>query len=313
MHTVSGRWQLGLLLSLTTALLWGLLPIALKTLLDQMDAVTVTWYRFFSAAAILFIFLIYKRKSPNIKLLKGNILWLMVISVIGLCLNYVFYLFGVNLITPSSAQVMIQTAPMFMLLGGLLIFKESFNKQQWFGFACFVIGLILFFNLRFEEIFEQITGDYAIGLGWMFLAAIVWAAYALAQKQLLNNYRSDQVMFMIYLACVPLLSPWSSPGQALELDTIGWWLLIFCCLNTLIAYGAFAEALAHWEASRVSAILAITPLVTIASMKVLEYFYPDTLLSEPINLFSIAGALLVVIGSMITALSGRKVVAPIAE
>ncbi|ACV26135.1 DMT family transporter [Kangiella koreensis] len=313
MHTVSGRWQLGLLLSLTTALLWGLLPIALKTLLDQMDAVTVTWYRFFSAAAILFIFLIYKRKSPNFKLIKGNVLWLMVIAVIGLCLNYVFYLFGVNLITPSSAQVMIQTAPMFMLLGGLLIFKESFNKQQWLGFACFVIGLILFFNLRFQEIFEQITGDYAVGLGWMFLAAIVWAAYALAQKQLLNNYRSDQVMFMIYLACIPLLSPWSSPGQALELDTAGWWLLIFCCLNTLIAYGAFAEALAHWEASRVSAILAITPLVTIASMKVLEYFYPDTLLSEPINLFSIAGALLVVIGSMITALSGRKAVAPIAE
>ena len=306
MHTVSGRWQLGLLLSLTTALLWGLLPIALKILLNQMDAVTVTWYRFFSAAAILLIFLLYKQKMPNIRSLKGNIGWLMLISVLGLCLNYVFYLFGVELITPSSAQVMIQTAPMFMLLGGLLIFKESFNRQQWLGFACFVIGLILFFNLRFSEIFQQITGDYALGLGWMFLAAIVWAAYALAQKQLLNTYRSDQVMFMIYLACVPLLSPWSSPDQALQLDTLGCWLLIFCCLNTLIAYGAFAEALAHWEASRVSSILAITPLITIASMKILEYYYPNTLQSEPVNIISIVGALLVVTGSMITALSGRK-------
>ncbi|HAU01998.1 MAG TPA: EamA family transporter, partial [Porticoccaceae bacterium] len=30
MSEISGRWKLGLLLALTTAILWGLLPIALK-------------------------------------------------------------------------------------------------------------------------------------------------------------------------------------------------------------------------------------------------------------------------------------------
>ena len=33
MHVSSGRWLLGLLLALTTALLWGILPIKLKEVL----------------------------------------------------------------------------------------------------------------------------------------------------------------------------------------------------------------------------------------------------------------------------------------
>ncbi|WP_223669489.1 DMT family transporter [Kangiella shandongensis] len=306
MHIVSGRWQLGLILSLTTVFLWGLLPIALKGILLQMDAVTVTWYRFAVAAIFLLFYMVVRRRVPNLKVLKGITLILILVAILGLCANYVFYLFGVDTITPSSAQVMIQTAPMFMLLGGLIIFKESFNKWQWLGFICFVIGLILFFNMRFSEIMENLDGAYTVGLFWMLLAAITWAGYALAQKQLLNTYSSNQIMFIIYISSVFILMPWSEPSQVLPLDTLGWGLLIFCCLNTIVAYGSFAEALAHWEASRVSAILALTPLVTILSMKVVAHFYPDYLPSEPLNALSIVGSIMVVLGSATTALAGKR-------
>ena len=45
MHVSSGRWLFGLLLALTTAVLWGILPIKLKEVLQVMDPITVTWYR----------------------------------------------------------------------------------------------------------------------------------------------------------------------------------------------------------------------------------------------------------------------------
>ncbi|GAA0199983.1 DMT family transporter [Kangiella japonica] len=306
MHIVSGRWQLGLALSLTTVILWGLLPIALKGVLLEMDAVTVTWYRFAVAAIFVFIFMAVRKRIPNFKALKGIIGILMLIAIFGLCANYVFYLFGVERITPSSAQVMIQTAPMFMLLGGLLVFKESFNKWQWMGFASFVIGLVLFFNMRFSEILSNWQGAYTVGLFWMLLAAITWAAYALAQKQLLNTFTSNQIMFIIYITSTLILIPGSEPSQVVSLSSIGWMLLIFCCLNTIVAYGAFAEALAHWEASRVSAILALTPLVTIMSMKVVAYFFPDYLPDEPMNALSVVGSVMVVLGSATTAVAGNK-------
>jgi len=53
MHPVTGNWRLGLVLSLITALMWGMLPIALKLLLPVMDAVTITWYRFVAAGLLL--------------------------------------------------------------------------------------------------------------------------------------------------------------------------------------------------------------------------------------------------------------------
>ena len=51
MHISSGRWAYGLFLALVTALLWGILPIKLKQVLQVMDPVTVTWFRLVVAAA----------------------------------------------------------------------------------------------------------------------------------------------------------------------------------------------------------------------------------------------------------------------
>ena len=48
-----------------------------------------------------------------------------------------------------------------------------------------------------------------------------------------------------------------------------WALLLFCGANTLIAYGCFAEALEHWEASRVSATVTLAPLITVGMVQLI--------------------------------------------
>ncbi|WP_163018469.1 EamA family transporter, partial [Pseudomonas viridiflava] len=96
----------------------------------------------------------------------------------------------------------------------------------------------------------------------------------LSQKQLLTVWNSLQVMMVIYLFCALLITPWPHPAQALQLSPLQGWLLLACCLNTLVANGAFAEALAHWEASRVSATLALTPLITLASVAIAAWLWP---------------------------------------
>ncbi|HYQ54361.1 MAG TPA: EamA family transporter, partial [Pseudomonas sp.] len=53
MHITSGRWVHGLLLALLTALLWGILPIKLKQVLQVVDPVTVTWYRLLVSGSLL--------------------------------------------------------------------------------------------------------------------------------------------------------------------------------------------------------------------------------------------------------------------
>lgn len=303
MHSTSGRWQFGLFLSLLTAVMWGILPIALKGLLAYMDSVTITWLRFVIAAIILGTFLIFKQGFPPLKSLKNKqILWLLTVVLVGLLSNYILYMVGLSYVTPESAQVMIQIAPMLLLIGGLVLFKESFNLKQWLGMLAFCVGLLLFFNQRFDELLN-LKGDFGWGIFLIFLAGILWAAYALAQKQLLKNFASEEIMIIIYIAGSLVFLPTSEVSLVLELDTLGWLLLLFCGVNTLIAYGAFAEALDHWEASRVSATLAITPLFTLIFMQLTEYLVPGYIISEPLNSLSIIGAIMVVVGSAATALS----------
>ena len=74
-----------------------------------------------------------------------------------------------------------------------------------------------------------------------------------------------------------------------------------------MAYGAFAEALAHWQASRVSATLAVTPLITFACAAVGSLIWPLWITAEPLNVLAYTGAALVALGSAQTALDFRRV------
>src|SRR3546814_19621134 len=82
------------------------------------------------------------------------------------------------------------------------------------------------------------------------LAAVVWAVYALVQKQLLLRLSSWLILLVIYAIASVLLWPMAHPTALLALDPLHGALLVYCALNTLGAYGCFAEALAHWEALR---------------------------------------------------------------
>lgn len=301
MHISSGRWLYGMFLALLTALLWGVLPIKLKEVLQVMDPVTVTWYRLLVSGSILLAYLAATQRLPRFRPLGRKGAWLLALAIAGLSANYVLYLAGLNLLSPGTTQLVIQVAPILLLISSLFVFRERFSLGQGIGLGVLLFGFALFFNQRLGELLTSLT-DYTTGVLIVLLAAFVWAFYGLAQKQLLTVWNSLQVMMVIYLACALLLTPWAQPQQVFELSALQGWLLFACCLNTLVAYGAFAEALAHWEASRVSATLAITPLVTFGSVALAATWWPDHVRPEQINWLAYGGAALVVLGSVLTAL-----------
>jgi drug/metabolite transporter (DMT)-like permease len=303
-HVTSGRWRLGLALTLITVVLWSTLPIALKVLLEQLDAQTLTWYRFLVAAVLLGGWLALHRRLPRPDRLDRHGWLLLGIVVAGLCGNYILYLLGLDLVTPSAAQVVIQLAPLFLALGGIVFFRERFSRAQWTGFAMVIGGLALFFHARLAQIFSLDT--FGLGVLTVVGAAVSWGAYALAQKQLLGRWPSDAIMWSVYVSAIVLFLPGTHPAAAIALSPGAVLLLLYACLNTLVAYGCFAEALAHWEASRVSAILAITPLLTILMVKLLVGVMPSVLQPEPLDGGSIAGALVLVAGSALTAAGGSR-------
>jgi drug/metabolite transporter (DMT)-like permease len=235
---------------------------------------------------------------------------MLLVAALGLIGNYVFYLLGVQHTSPGNAQLLIQLAPLLMALGGIFVFRESYKPAQWAGLGVIVLGLALFFR---EQLVHAASGHaYAAGSALVVVAAIVWALYALLQKQLLTRLDSPSIQAFIYVLAAIVLLPLAQPRELLALDARHAWLLAFCSINTLVAYGAFAEALAHWQASRVSAILAVTPLLTLATIAGLHALGAIGVAAEHVGTIGYAGALLVVAGSAMCSLLGNARAVPVA-
>jgi drug/metabolite transporter (DMT)-like permease len=304
LHRPSGRLALGFGLASTTMLLWGVLPLALRRALREIDPVTLTGVRFTVSAVVLCAVLAATGRLPALRGLDRTGLRLLAVATLGLAANYIGYLLGLDHTSPANAQVMIQTGPLLLALGGLLVFGERFNRLQWIGFGVLVLGLGVFFAGQLAALGREL-GRYLAGVAWIGFAAITWAIYGLAQKQLLRTLSSQGVMLCIYVGCALFFVPFSQPSVLWKLTAEGWWVLAFCTANTLVAYGAFAAALEHWEASRVSAVLALTPLGTLAATVVAARALPAEGIPDPLSATSWAGALLVVGGSLLTALGRR--------
>lgn len=315
LHRNSGHWKLGLALSLVTASLWGTMPNILAIALQVIDTYTLTWFRFLSSFVLLGTYLSVRQiMTLQLEIPKGLLAFqhlkrsswiLLTIAVLGVGLDYPLYLLGMARTSPANAEVVIQLAPVLMGLGAIVIFKERYTYQQWTGVGILTAGFLLFFHEQFQSLVTA-SASYIFGSCLVMLAAIAWAAYALAQKQLLHFLPSEIVMLTIYGACTLLYTPVAQPRQLLGLAPIYTVILLLCGFSTLISYGAFAESLEHWEASKISAVQSLTPIITIVTSWLLGAVLP-MLTPTQLSLFAILGAVLVIFGSMLIALGQSRI------
>jgi drug/metabolite transporter (DMT)-like permease len=250
---------------------------------------------------LLAIYLFVQKKLPTLQQLRSSSGKLLVIATIFLGGNYFLFMQGLALTTAGNAEVLIQLATVLLGFGGLVIFKERYTLWQWLGVSILTTGFLLFFKAQITNLITA-QGQYLLGSGLLVLGAVSWAIYALAQKQLLQSLSSYHIMMIIYGGCALLFTPFAKINAIFDLDILPLSMLLFCGLNTLIAYGAFAESLEHWEASRVSAVLALAPIITLIAVELVASIFPNLIPPEHITLIGIIGALLVVSGSVAIAL-----------
>jgi drug/metabolite transporter (DMT)-like permease len=270
-----------------------------------MDAITITWYRFVVSSLIVFLLLLKRRALPSTKQWGKAHYGLVLIAGLGLSVNYVSYVEGLERTNPETAQVLIQLAPFLLMISGVMLFKERMRFVEALGGAVLFIGLLLFFNDKIEVLLGE-ASEYSLGFMLLLFAAVVWTVYALAQKVLLKQFTPKQLTLLIYATGVVVLLPFSSVTLVTEMTSLAFIALGLCCLNTVFAYGAFAEALNVWQASKVSAVIALAPLFTFISVKLATYYLPNYFESSNLNTLAYVGGALVVVGSMVAALGRSK-------
>lgn len=285
--------------------MWGVLPIFLKLLLLDSDANTITAVRFIFAATVVLCIVMSKSMLPRLKG-HGRLIWLLlVMGTVFLLINYVTNVVALEYISPSTVQLIMQLAPFLLILGGVFIYGEHLSRMQTAGAIVLFTGMALFFNQRIPIIISSET-ERIEGVFWVVVSAIAWAIYALTQKRLLAAFTSQQLTLLIYIGGGLLLIPVSDFQSLSQFSTVQWLAMLFCCVNTLIAYGAFTHAMQIWDASKVSAIISITPVFTYVSNKIAVNVAPELYFSEEMNGVAYMGAAFIILGAMLASLSARR-------
>ena len=230
-RTVEHHFLRGILLSAVTALLWGILPIILKISLQGFTSGTIAWFRFSLAFVILGIFLSLKGHRP-LNILKTPP-WMGIFGGLCLAANYYWVTLAVDMSGPSNMAVLIQTASVFLVITGVLVFHERLVPRQVLGMFIAAAGLILFF---FDQQSRVSNNSYVYADFLIQLAALVWVGYMISQKFLSRSYGAQPLNFLVYAVATLVLAGTVEWREFASAGFNPWLALVFCGINTLLAY-----------------------------------------------------------------------------
>ena len=293
----------GIIYASVTAFFWGFLAIALKIAARQVDPVTIVWFRFAVAFVMLSAWLAVKKPSSFRIVLRPPLL--LILAALGLSWNYMGYMLGIHYTTPSNAQLFIQTGPLLLAIGGLVLFKEKLVSRQLVGFVVAIVGFSFFYRDQLSAFFES-RGTYQNGILFTISGAVAWATYAILQKKLVVNHPVDNLNLVLFGLPALLYLPFINLAPLLQLHWSWWLLMLFLGVNTFIAYTCMANALKYTEANKVSIIIVLNPMITFITMGILTRMNVSWIAHERFSLETIIGAAIVFAGAILVVGRARK-------
>ncbi|BDM63059.1 10 TMS drug/metabolite efflux pump (DME) family protein [Shewanella sp. NFH-SH190041] len=291
--------RLGLSYSAVAVLFWGMLPIALKLSGGFIDAVSLTWLRFIFALVATFMMQYMLRQLGQFARLQKRD-WLRLAGAgVFLIMNYVTFVMGLKYLSPGTAQLNFQVAPFFLAFGGLLFFRERISALQLTCFAALAAGMLMFFHPHLHFGGSDSSGLLA-GVLIIQFSAFCWASYALLQKSLLAKLSPNNVMLCIFALGTVVMAPATDFSAFGRMSLPDWSIALFCAVNTLVAYGTFGQAMRYWPTAQVSAMVALTPVLSfsLTELAVDMGWWPEMIKGNSLDWLSISGIGMIVLAVM---------------
>ncbi|HWG91742.1 MAG TPA: DMT family transporter [Candidatus Thermoplasmatota archaeon] len=284
----------GVLLALVTAAFWGTMPIAGKIALDGISPYFISWFRFVTAALILGGLLWWQGRAETQLLRRPPLL--MVVAAAGLAGNYILYIAGLQYTTATAAQFIVQTGTIFLVTWSALFLGERVGPLRVIGVAI-TLGGVFLVTWNGESLEGLWSSDTLLGNLMVMGSALSWSLYAVLQKRLGRDHSAAGILLVVYASGAVL----TLPAGVLVPAEAPWWAwvaLLFLVVNTIIAYGAFAESLRHVDAAVTSTVAAFAPVLTVVGVAIANHFWPGSYPGE-FTLYTLAGGTLILVGIVV--------------
>ena len=239
---------------------------------------------------------VISKKALDIPAIKKN-MKLLILSGAAIGVNWILLFESYKYIPVSTATLCYYLSPVFVTLASPIVLKEKLTGMK---LAC--VGAALLGMVLISGVFQgNAAGGQFTGILLACGAAVLYATVVLLNKFIKDIPANDCTVMQLGTVAVVLL-PYVLLTE--NLGAIAWEplhvaMLVFVgILHTGIAYKLYFGAVPYVEGQTIALISYVDPVITIILSAIV--------LGEPLTIYSIVGAVLILGSTMVGELAGKK-------
>ena len=298
------RFEAFLLLALAN-LLWSGNWIAGRALRDAFDPVTLNFWRWLVAAAVLAPFALGGLRG------KGTLLWrhagiLLLLAFTGVAAFHALVYLGLRSTTAVNAVLLNSSIPLFMLLCSWVIERERATPRQVAGMLVSLAGILAILSRGEPASLARL--ELHAGDAWILLAMPIWGVYSVLLKRRPAELGALAFLFVIALAGVLMLAP---AAAALALQAPPRWPGTAAAAGVLyMALGASVLAYVCWNRG-VAVVGANAAGFTVHLLPAFGTLFAIFFLGESFAVYHAVGIAIILAGVVLATRTpgGRKIAA----
>lgn len=297
---VAKKFWLGIFLGVLGVILFSSKAVMIKLAYNyKVDAITMLLLRMlFSFPFYVVIAYLYRNEINEVKITKKDYYWVVFFGVIGYYLASYFDFIGLTYITASLERIILFVYPTIVILLNRFFLKQPVTKVQGIAICLSYIGIIIAFSSEVE-----VSGSSAyLGGFFILLSAITYASFLVGSGWLIPKFGVVKfTAFAMLVSCLCVFIHFSFIGKT-DLFNLQWQVYVLGALiavfATVIPSFLISTSIKIISSSNFAIVAGIGPISTI----ILASFF----LNERLTLVQFFGALLVLVGIVISALKKPK-------
>lgn len=203
--------------------------------------------------------LFFNRSQLKIKLRD---LWCFLgTGIVSLLLFSVCYFSALNYTSLAVAAILLYTAPFFVMLMSLFLFKEKMDGKKVLALLLAFSGCVLVSGIGGNEKVSWIGILLGLGSGFFYALYSIFGRYAINR-----GYGAWTMTFYTFLFCsigCAFLCDWQVIGSAVQIDnSVLLWVLGLGFVTAFLPYVLYSYGLENMESSKASILASVEPVVS---------------------------------------------------
>lgn len=229
-----------------------------RGLIDNIPPISLAYWRWLVAVIVLAPLAI-KPLVSDWPIIKNNILYICITSILGVSLFNTLIYIASHTTTAINLSLIAITFPVFIILLSRILYHELLSVNKGVGVFLVTLGIVTLITKGDVSALKNI--DFAKGDLWMLLAAITFAIYSLMLKKKPKELGTRSFQLITFSIGLLFLTPfyiWESTTTDFKIHTISnttlysiLYIGLFASLASYILWGKAVEIIGPTKSSMI--------------------------------------------------------------